>query len=154
MRIANAQCMQCSTYVCTSYCVMAHVVSSPRRSLRIRLLREMLSSSSTETPQVRRSPRGLSRRLIREAKTEAHGSGSVLGKRARPRDYATDSTPSKRSKDCFNIETTTESAIEMYQETLNFTCYSDELNVARPANADWRLPWRMAMALCNVYIPV
>ena len=105
------------------------MVSSPRRSPRIRLLREMLSSSSTETPQVRRSPRGLSRRSIRETKTEAHGSGSVLGKRARPRDYATDSTPSKRSKDCFDIETTTESAIEMYQETLNFTCYSDESNL-------------------------
>ena len=98
------------------------MASSPRRSPRLRLLRELLTSSSSETPQLRRSPRGLSRRLVSEGQSEGT---SVLGKRARAGDHATDSTPSKRHKECFDIDTTTERAIQKFRETLNFTSYSD-----------------------------
>ena len=52
-------------------------------------LANLLSSSSSETPQLRRSPRGLSRRLV--SKGQPNGT-SVLGKRPRTGDYATDFT--------------------------------------------------------------
>ena len=68
------------------------MASSPRCSLRLRLLRELLTSSLSETPQLRKSPRALSRCLVSEGQSEGT---SVLGKRARAGDHATDSTPSR-----------------------------------------------------------
>ena len=94
--------------------------TSPRRSPRLRLIRELLTSSLSETPQLRRSPRGLSRRLVSD--NQCDGTRSVLGKRAQP---CNDATPSKRSKECFDINTTTERAIQTFGESLNFTSYCD-----------------------------
>ena len=111
---------------CESACVYMYYRSmmasrtSPRRSPRLRLLRELLTSSSSEIPQLRRSPRGLSRRLV--SNNHCDGTRSVLGKRAPP---CNDATPSKRSKECFDIDTTTERAIQTFGESLNFTSYCD-----------------------------
>ena len=79
-------------------------------------------SSSSETPQLRRSPRGLSRRLVSEGQPDGT---SLLGKRPWSGDHATDSTRSKRSKECFDICTTTERATQEFGESLNFTSYKD-----------------------------
>ena len=92
--------------------------SCPRRSPRLNMLRQLLSSSS-ETPKHRRSPRLASRRLVNSA--DSVPSPSILGKR---QGAALSPSSAKRSKD-FNISAATKSAVLKLSDHLNFTWYRD-----------------------------